>query len=61
MSSETVKIESNKVKLENLYQIQMDGLKKGWLIYPNTLNPLTLTIEKRKTKTKIFENHLTKM
>ncbi len=55
MSSENSGICSGKVKLENLYQIQMDGLKRGWLIYPSTLNPLALTIEKRKAKTKIFE------
>ena len=33
----------------DLYQLQIEGLKKGWLIYPKTLNPLTLII-KRKSK-----------
>lgn len=32
----------------DLYQMQMEGLKKGWLVYPTCLNPLTLTIKKRK-------------
>jgi hypothetical protein len=34
----------------DLYQLQMEGLKKGWLIYPKTLNPLSLTIKKKKQK-----------
>lgn len=44
--------ETNHEKVEeqfNLYQLQIEGLRKGWLIYPETLNPLTLTI-KRKSK-----------
>ncbi len=39
---------NNSSELPNLYQIQMDALAKGWLIYPSSINPLTLTIEKRK-------------
>ena len=39
----------------SLYQLQIEGLKKGWLIYPKTLNPLTLTIKRKKGKrVKIF-------
>ncbi len=50
MSKEPSETKKNSVKLDDLYQIQMDGLKKGWLIYPHTLNPLVLTIEKKKTR-----------
>lgn len=41
------------VKEENfsLYQLQIEGLKNGWLIYPKTLNPLTLTIRRKEQKT----------
>ena len=44
-------VEDEKVREPfNLYQIQIKGLKKGWLIYPKTLNPLTLIIKlKRKS------------
>lgn len=42
-------IEEGKVRESfNLYQIQIEGLKKGWLIYPKVLNPLTLTIKLKK-------------
>jgi len=34
----------------NLYQLQIEGLKEGWLIYPETLNPLVLTIKRKKEK-----------
>ncbi|MCJ7631850.1 hypothetical protein MUP77_05570 [Candidatus Bathyarchaeota archaeon] len=36
-------------KTATLYQLQLDGLKEDWLIYPTLFNPLTLVI-KRKTK-----------
>ena len=36
--------------VENLYQLQIEALKKGWQIYPNNLNPLTLTIKKKANK-----------
>ena len=34
----------------DLYQIQIEGLRKGWLIYPKTLNPLSLTVKRRKQR-----------
>ena len=34
----------------NLHQLQIDGLRKGWLIYPKTLKPLILTIRKREAR-----------
>ena len=43
-------VTTNTPIVENLYQLQIEGLKKGWQIYPNTLNPLTLTIKKKAYK-----------
>lgn len=34
----------------DLYQLQVNATKEGWLIYPQTLNPLTITIRKKKEK-----------
>ena len=31
----------------DLYQLQIEGLKEGWFIYPKALNPLALTIKKK--------------
>lgn len=46
----TPKAENKAVELFELYQLQIEGLKKGWLIYPKTLNPLTLTIRRKEEK-----------
>ncbi len=43
-------IENGAHKILDLYQLQMEGLKRGLLIYPTTLNPLTLTIKRKKEK-----------
>jgi len=40
--------ETEKTEVFNLYQLQIEGLKTGWLIYPKTLNPLTLTIKRKR-------------
>ena len=40
--------ENNQTK-QSILQLQLDGLKEGWLIYVKTLNPLTLTIRKKET------------
>ena len=34
----------------NLYQLQIDGLKSGWHIFPKMSDTLTLTIKKKKEK-----------
>lgn len=39
-------------KVPDLYQLQIEGLKKGWRIYPQTLEPLSLIIEKSTTQTR---------
>lgn len=49
----TSDVELAKPGVLNLYQLQIEGLKTGWLIYPMTLNPLTLTIKRKKTKAAI--------
>ena len=38
-------------KTFNLYQLQIEGLRKGWLIYPRIFNPLTLIIKKKSRVT----------
>ncbi len=43
-----LKVENNQTK-QSILQLQLDGLKEGWLIYVKTLNPLTLTIRKKET------------
>ena len=40
----------HKTEAVNLYQLQMEGLKSGLIIYPKTLEPLTLVIRKREKK-----------
>jgi len=35
-------------KVFDLYQLQIEGLKKGWLIYPCTLEPLSLIVKRKE-------------